>query len=201
MGQLLSSQRTDGQQTGGELHSGTLREELFHQVKPARAFRNTLAARRCVRNAPADDYEQFLTEFADVLAQFIEHALTKHHALRIAVFLDAVYVKLTCNSYEPERPITPVLRTKLSTVLRVQMILVVVHAILETLRARRANFMRNASGLPKLACQNVPFCIWLGWSLHRAVKSAGRVMSRDRIVHENCTIISRCWGMLPKSTP
>ena len=81
------------------------------------------------------------------MVAYIEAQIRRFNAIRVAVYLHPTYAKLEHAGAAPTAPITPVLRTKLVTVLRLQGVQQTVHGIMEALRMRHANFMREKSGL------------------------------------------------------
>ena len=119
----------------------------FEQVDEQPAFRDALASRRYIRTSPTDDFERFLLEFTPTLVTYIDAQIRRFNVIRGAVYLHPTYAKLEQACAAPLAPITPVLRTKLVTVLRLQGVQQTVHGIMETLRMRHANFMREKSGL------------------------------------------------------
>ena len=166
MGQLLSNQ----QQAGGDAVfrqvpvpnsdvSQHQREDLDEEVDEAvqftesqptpSAFNKSLDSRRFVRSSPTDDFELFVYQFAPVLTKYIHDQQQQHPTIRVAVFLYPTYEKVVCGGAGelPRPPVTPILRTKLITVLREASIPDAIHTLLEALRARHVNFMRGESGL------------------------------------------------------
>ena len=72
--------------------------------------------------------------------------LERYHSIKVAVFARALYAKISNAGPAVAAPFSPVLRTKLMVVLREREIPQVMHSIVETLRSRHANFMREKSG-------------------------------------------------------
>ena len=119
----------------------------FEELDEQPAFHDTLASKRYIRSSATDDFERFLIEFTATLLTYIEAQIRRFNVIRVAVYLHPTYAKLEHTGAAPTAPITPVLRTKLVTVLSMQGAQQVVHGIMETLRMRHANFMREKSGL------------------------------------------------------
>jgi hypothetical protein len=157
MGQLLSTVT----QAGAGFHQTVVPDdefqELFNAEAPPTAFVNTLASRRFVRTTSTDDMDMFLGEFSRDLTRYLEDRLREFHTMRASVLLYPTYEKVAPlvikSGVPPPAPITPVLRTKLLTILRARVIPSTVHTILETLRSRHVNFMRDSSGLRMLGIQ------------------------------------------------
>ena len=149
MGQLASHRAND--QTGaGFQHTDVPAEEavqLFQEVDQTPAFRETLCSKRFVRSSPTDDMDQFLTELVSPVGQYIAAMLRRHHAVKVAVFVHPRYEKISNTGPAVAPSFSPVLRTKLLVLLRERAVDQTMHSIVETLRARHANFMREKSGL------------------------------------------------------
>ena len=149
MGQFLSQRGNE--QTGAGFQSTDVPAEeavqLFQEVDQPPAFRETLCSKRFVRSAPTDNMEQFLTELVAPVQQYITRMLRRHHAIKVAVFVHPKYEKISNTGPAVAPSFSPVLRTKLIAVLRENTIPQIMHSIVETLRSRHANYMREKSGL------------------------------------------------------
>ena len=149
MGQFLSQRGNE--QTGAGFQSTDVPAEeavqLFQEVDQPPAFRETLCSKRFVRSAPTDDMEQFLTELVAPVEQYITRMLRRYHSIKVAVFVHPTYEKISNTGPAVAPSFSPVLRTKLMVVLRERAIPQVMHSIVETLRSRHANYMREKSGL------------------------------------------------------
>ena len=149
MGNLMG--RSTTQQTGGGFRQTDVPDDvtdgIFEELDVHSGFRMTLTSKRFVRTPPTADIDTFLTEFMTPLSRYILESLRRYNSVRVAVYIYPVYVKdVDCEVRAPA-PLSPVLRTKLYTVLRPQTVPQLMHTILETLRARHINFMRDGSGL------------------------------------------------------
>ena len=149
MGQLLSGNAN--RQAGAGFRSANMQDEevlgLFQEVERQSAFDETLNCKRYIRSAPSSDMEQFLLEMVEPVEKYIKNMVNRFRSIRVAIFVHPTYVKISNTGPVAIPPFSPVLRTKLVTVLRTSSITQTIHTLLEALRSRHVAFMRESSGL------------------------------------------------------
>lgn len=126
----------------------TVEENFFEEEELVPGFRTLLQSRRYIRTKTTSDYDEFFMNLSEPLTKFIERVLNEHRTARFAVLVYPHYEKIDAYTDNGEPLIIhPVLRTALLTVLRRQSIPQAVHSIIESLRSRHVNFIRDGSGL------------------------------------------------------
>ena len=126
-------------------------QDIFESLTEDVAF-GTLRAARFRRVKPLNDMELFLADLMKLLTVRLLSILTAFQPIRVGVCVYVMYEKVL----KPEEtPIRGFLRTSLTMLMNKHAVMKVVHSIIETVRSRHINFMRESSGLRLKEVQDI----------------------------------------------